>query len=606
MHELGAVVKIVNLQYVLGGKAIDDQIAYFKQCGNLGDLKSYYFDNAEDYENYVIRYKKREKGIESETDKINVSDYPEEEIKDIVIDIRNGRAKNFIIRKRLSSFIINDMKQRGVFIYTEIEPLYFYNKTKKLLRFTNDNRLAALINDLYGLNASEKEYDYLIKEMESEVINRGNRILIRQFSHYDKNKNKLYISKFNGQMYVLDGKEVSLEDNGYDGVLFFDRPEWEPYEYRGDLTSDKEIEAKIIDPINFNTSQQKGLTPKEQGLLLLIHIYSLFFGSIQPTRPICAFIGPKGSGKSSADMRRLLWLFGSNIQVLRIPDKKDGFIATVTNRHHFVVFDNVDSSLKWLNDFLAMIATGGKFAMRILYTTNQEEQHSVDIFLSLNARTPKFRRDDVADRLLLFYLERLAKFIPEIKLRQDISQSRDLLWSDIINRLNRLLHFLSTSTDELKDNPYRMADFADLGWRIAKSINREEEFLRILNKMQAKQSEFSAEQDPLFYLIDIWLEDKPGQCSGALLVKDLFSELKEVAEKHKLPFYYKSPMSLALTISNILLDLKTHFDIKEKDMPSNERFYTFSKKNNYGIPLQEEDLTADIHEPDRGYSNDEQ
>lgn len=54
LNELGAAVKIVNLDAALG-KGVDDQIKRFQANGNLDDLKKQYLEQAELYDDYIKR-----------------------------------------------------------------------------------------------------------------------------------------------------------------------------------------------------------------------------------------------------------------------------------------------------------------------------------------------------------------------------------------------------------------------------------------------------------------------------------------------------------------------------------------------------------------------
>lgn len=63
-------------------------------------------------------------------------------------------------------------------------------------------------------------------------------------------------------------------------------------------------------------------------------------------------------------------LFGSQYDVNSLPGKPEDFDTLVTN-NHLVVFDNVDSGKSWLNDKLALVATGQTVEKRRLYTDNE-------------------------------------------------------------------------------------------------------------------------------------------------------------------------------------------------------------------------------------------
>ena len=54
----------------------------------------------------------------------------------------------------------------------------------------------------------------------------------------------------------------------------------------------------------------------------------------------------------------------------------------------------------------------------LLYTTNQLVEYPVTAFVGITSRTPHSVREDVADRLLLFQVERMETFGAEGKLRE--------------------------------------------------------------------------------------------------------------------------------------------------------------------------------------------
>jgi hypothetical protein len=153
--------------------------------------------------------------------------------------------------------------------------------------------------------------------------------------------------------------------------------------------------------------KEEFLTRADQQWLFRSWLHATLFPELFPTRPILAMIGTMGSGKTSVLRRIGQLLFGPKFQVMGMSDDPKDFDAAVTGEA-FVAVDNADADVKWLDDKLAVVATGGTLKRRVLYTTNQLVEFPITAFVGITSRTPHFKREDVADRLLLFHVERLT------------------------------------------------------------------------------------------------------------------------------------------------------------------------------------------------------
>ena len=60
--------------------------------------------------------------------------------------------------------------------------------------------------------------------------------------------------------------------------------------------------------------------------------------------------------------------------------------------------DNADSRVPWLPDALATYATGQRYRLRKLYTTNEELAYTPRAILLISSRDPRFNRADVVER----------------------------------------------------------------------------------------------------------------------------------------------------------------------------------------------------------------
>ena len=504
------------------------------------------------------------------------SESPDLFLKVQIEEIRKNKySKAFKIKQDLSSVVMTDMLERGRFYQTVSQQgFWFDNEVNRLYPIHNDDEsFKVLVNERYGINPSEIEFAFLVEELKKETFARGTETEVYKCAFYDSNHYILYVYNNDDQIYRLDGKEVKLVANGTDGVLFLKDYDWEPFEYKN-IGDEGFLLPLVVNPINFVDGEHVNLSKHEQRNILTIWLYTLFFESIQPTKPIQTIIGPKGSGKTTVQRVVGKMLFGKRFDVTPI-DKDDDFDATISN-NYIASFDNVDGKIDWLNDRLAHTATGKMIQKRELYTTNKNVRFFPKCFLSLNAREPKFKRDDVVDRLLLFRVERLPSFRSEQSIINEILAHRDELWSELLNELNEIVAALAQD-DEPFASQHRMADWAELGWRIAKINGLGNEFIALLEKMDKEQSIFLLEDNTVFLCLDAWLT-QPNNQGREVTSSMLYSELQIIAEQDKISFGFKNTTSFGIHLRNILSNLAEFFDVRAAKK-RNRWTYTFNLKS---------------------------
>jgi hypothetical protein len=517
------------------------------------------------------RTNKKRPTNDTELEKVSLSLSLKEQIEEIR---KKKSLKIFQIKRQVSSLIILDMRERGLFYKTLLEECYWFENETKTLSSIGSEALGVIINEQYGINQSEVEYKFLLQDLITEAMRRGMITEVRQFAYFSKEVPSLYVYNNKGQMYKLDGKQSQLVDNGTDGVLFLKNLFLEPFEYVN-IDNPAFLQPLVRNPINFVDGTHVNLNKKEQEFLFALWLSSLFFESLQPTKPIFVLLGPKGSGKTTAMRLILKMLFGKQSDVTSLT-KEDDFDAAVT-ANSLICFDNVDGSIDWLNDRLAHTATGKMIQKRELYTTNKNICFFPKCFLSLNAREPKFKRDDVVDRLLLFRVERLESFRSEEEILENILSHRNELWSELLNHLNFIVAALAQDKEPFTSK-YRMADWAKLSWRIAKSYGQGDRFKELLEKMDKEQSSFLLEEDPLYLCLVSWFEKKGNQ-ERKVTAGELFKEFQTIAEEEKIHFSFKSVKVLGKHLQHILSNLKEFFTVQaEKNKQDRKWYYTFTEK----------------------------
>lgn len=174
--------------------------------------------------------------------------------------------------------------------------------------------------------------------------------------------------------------------------------------------------------------------------------------------PALVLSGEQGSAKStfSAILRSLL---DPNTAPLRALPREDRDLFIAASNGHVLAFDNVSGLPAWISDTLCRLATGGGFAVRQLYTDQDEVLFDAARPVILNGIEDIVTRPDLADRAVFLTLEP----IPEERRRPEAE-----LWAAFEAERARLVGVLLDAVVEgLKRLPHtqlprlpRMADFA--------------------------------------------------------------------------------------------------------------------------------------------------
>lgn len=174
--------------------------------------------------------------------------------------------------------------------------------------------------------------------------------------------------------------------------------------------------------------------------------------------PVIVLSGEQGSAKStfSAILRSLL---DPNTAPLRALPREDRDLFIAASNGHVLAFDNVSGLPVWISDTLCRLATGGGFAVRQLYTDQDEVLFDAARPVILNGIEDIVTRPDLADRAVFLTLEP----IPEERRRPEAE-----LWAAFNAERPRILGVLLDAVVEgLKRLPKtnlpklpRMADFA--------------------------------------------------------------------------------------------------------------------------------------------------
>jgi len=174
--------------------------------------------------------------------------------------------------------------------------------------------------------------------------------------------------------------------------------------------------------------------------------------------PVIVLSGEQGSAKStfSAILRALL---DPNTAPLRALPREDRDLFIAASNGHVLAFDNVSGLPGWISDTLCRLATGGGFAVRQLYTDQDEVLFDAARPVILNGIEDIVTRPDLADRAVFLMLEPIPeeRRRPEQELWAAFDAERPRLLGVL---LDALVEGLKRLPDTRLEKLPRMADFA--------------------------------------------------------------------------------------------------------------------------------------------------
>lgn len=182
--------------------------------------------------------------------------------------------------------------------------------------------------------------------------------------------------------------------------------------------------------------------------------------ALRPGRPfpILAVNGEQGSAKSTlCKMGRAL--IDPNVAPLRRPPREDRDLLIAATNAWTVGFDNISSLPPWLSDAIFMLATGGGFSTRELYTDSEEKLFDATRPVMINGIEDLATRSDLLDRALTLTLPTIPDECrrDEEELWQAFEVARPFILGGLLDAV--VMAMRNRPKVKLEEKP-RMADFA--------------------------------------------------------------------------------------------------------------------------------------------------
>ena len=174
--------------------------------------------------------------------------------------------------------------------------------------------------------------------------------------------------------------------------------------------------------------------------------------------PLLAISGEQGSAKTVLS-KMLRGLVDPNAAPVRTLPREERDLFIAANNGHVMAFDNLSDMPPWLSDTLCRLASGGSFAIRQLYTDQDEVLFDAARPIILNGIEDVITRPDLADRALFLTLPPIleTRRRPEQELWREFELARPRLVGALLDAAS---HGLRTLSDVQLDRLPRMADFA--------------------------------------------------------------------------------------------------------------------------------------------------
>ena len=124
--------------------------------------------------------------------------------------------------------------------------------------------------------------------------------------------------------------------------------------------------------------------------------------------PLLAISGEQGSAKTVLS-KLLKALIDPNAAPVRALSREERELMIAANNGYLLAFDNLSGLPHWLSDALCRLATGGSFAVRQLYTDDEEMLFEAARPILLNGIEEVVSRSDLGDRAIFLTLSPIAE-----------------------------------------------------------------------------------------------------------------------------------------------------------------------------------------------------
>lgn len=465
--------------------------------------------------------------------------------------------------------VMSSMRDQGDFANTYGGSVFYIRRDSgRPIAITRRSDYFEMLLDLqYGLNAVEVDSHYVslgIYAYSNSLPQSGK---MAALSYYDPVHKFLLVHTGRKEVLQVNADGVRKVIDGAYGIVFPWDNSIEPFAPNLDISPSFDWADFLFSHTIPGTDALANIvsTSRDESLALLkVWTMFLLFRDLSGARPILATLGQPGSGKTTLFKKLYILLYGRHRAVATVttPDDFDHGVAN----DPFYAIDNVDTWERWLPDRLAQSAGVTDIRKRKLYTDGDVITLRRQALVGISAHNPKFGREDVADRMLIFTFTRLEKFIAEQEIVATVQARRNDIWGAIIRDVQRILAEPMPGSEEAPQ--FRIEDFAKIGLWIARALGCEKEFRVGLERVKTGQRSFTLEEESLLTTALRRYTEKEGAGDWKTLGQ-LWGKLELLSDDvSSFIKTYKNSVALGKKLWSMQDALKTEFDIEWRNEPS--------------------------------------
>jgi hypothetical protein len=242
---------------------------------------------------------------------------------------------------------------------------------------------------------------------------------------------------------------------------------------------------------------------------------------------VMELVGEQGSAKSTTQ-RLLRMLIDPNVANLRAAPKKVEDVWVCASNSHLVSLENISHLGQDYQDALSVLATGGAYATRTLYTNKEEVIMELRKPIIVNGITVNVTAQDLLDRSLHIELPLIKSRLQSTDVAHTFSDQYAHIVGALLDQFVRALRLIDSIKIDDGDKP-RMVDFAHLGEAVFQSNGQPNgTFLAAYKSMRQKGVHRTIDASPVGQAMLAYLDANPQGWSGRLI--DLLAQLSQLKQ----------------------------------------------------------------------------
>lgn len=477
--------------------------------------------------------------------------------KSVISDLYKNNMAVIDRKRAIFTVVLSSLKEQGDFHHSTLGNLWYIRRDvgRPIPVSITSEYLQTLMDIQYGLNSTEEYTRYTLHGLRAHCHSLPDVPTEASMSYYDQTANHLLLHTGKRNVLRISTSQIETLVDGAYQVIFPWVPTTQPFtpvmRKDNDIDWGDELFGNGTRGYGTSVDNVTNMTPAQAMALLKAWFLFVLFRSAANSRPVIAALGAPGAGKSFLFKKIYAILYGSNKAIASVTTMDDFDHATANDP--LVVLDNVDTWQSWLPDRLALSAGVSDITARKKFTDQDIVVIRRRAILGVTAHNPKFGREDVADRFLLFSFKRLEDFASEGAILRDLLTNRNRIWGALVRDVQRVL---STPMPQDAIPQFRIEDFARLGLWIARAIGVENDFRSAIEDVKHAQQTFTLEEDGTLVgaiLKYVARTQKPSPMTAA----ELWSVLEACSEDpHTFARLYRSSTALSKKLNAMQPALK--------------------------------------------------